>query len=34
MIYPVVKKHSEVVNHYVLPAAVGAGWFKSLHSES
>lgn len=25
MIYPVVKKHSEVVNHYVLPAAVGAG---------
>lgn len=25
MIYPVVKRHSEVVNHYVLPAAVGAG---------
>lgn len=25
MIYPVVKKQSEVVNHYVLPAAVGAG---------
>jgi len=25
MIFPVVKKHSEVVNHYVLPAAVGAG---------
>ena len=25
MIYPVIKKHSEVVNHYVLPAAVGAG---------
>lgn len=25
MIYPVVKRHSEVVNHYVIPAAVGAG---------
>lgn len=25
MIFPVVKKQSEVVNHYVLPAAVGAG---------
>lgn len=25
MIFPVVKKHSEVVNHYVLPAVVGAG---------
>lgn len=25
MISPVVKKHSEVVNHYILPAAVGAG---------
>lgn len=25
MIYPVIKKHSEVVNHYVLPAAIGAG---------
>ena len=25
MIYPVVKRHSVVVNHYVLPAAVGAG---------
>ena len=25
MIYPVIKKQSEVVNHYVLPAAVGAG---------
>lgn len=25
MIFPVIKKQSEVVNHYVLPAAVGAG---------
>lgn len=25
MIFPVVKKQSEVVNHYVLPAEVGAG---------
>lgn len=25
MIFPVVKKQSEVVNHYILPAAVGAG---------